>query len=242
MFSDNGRLFRLVLPAPIFFSWEYPNGGALMVRDIKVNEFAKYEESAELAGLAKRLGKPAPWQNYATLSDAFAALQLVRFLDGYGIHASISSSVESPQGIIDQENIVAFGTTSSLGIYQSDIDRLDYKLGSHEGYVIDKLLPPGSPGQFPSHQESASRSVMPGLVAFLPRGSSGSRILILQGAQTAALISWLTSEDGMREIAEAQKAHGHSPYFEAVVLCEVNGENPIQSRMVAFRPFPQNVH
>jgi hypothetical protein len=240
MFSDNGRSFRLVLPAPFFFSWQLSNGGSLMVRDIRVNDFARLDESTELAGLEKRLGKPAPWQNYATLSDAFAALQLVRFLDSYGIHASISSSVGSPQGIIDQENIVAFGTTSSLGKYQSDIDQLSYKLGPHEAYVIDRELPPGSPSQFVGHQESASRTVAPGLVAFLPRGSSGSRILILQGAQTMALISWLTSEDGMREIAAAQAAHGKGPYFEAVVLSEVDGENPIQSRMVAFRPYSPN--
>jgi hypothetical protein len=242
LFSDNGRSFRLVLPAPTFFSWSLPNNGAFLARDITVNEFAKFEDSNELVSVEKRLGKPSPWQNYVTLSDAFAALRLERFLDSYGLRAAISSSAESPQAIIEHENIVAFGSTSSLGKYQSDIDRMSYKLGPHEAYIIDKRLPPGSPGQFQEQHESAARLVQAGLIAFLPRGSSGSRILILQGAQTTALISWLTSEDGMREIAEAQAAHAKGPYFEAVVLCEVNGENPIQSRMVAFRPYSPNDH
>ena len=166
----------------------------------------------------------------------------MRYLDSYGIRASISPSNESPQGIIEQENIVVFGTTTSMGIYQSDVDRLSYKLGPHEAYIIDRSLPSASAVQFREQHESGSRSVLPGLVAFLPRGTSGSRILIFEGPQTTALVSWLTSEDGMREIAEAQATQGHGPYFEAVVLCEVNGENPIQSRMVAFRPFSSNSH
>ena len=241
-FSDNGKSFRLVLPVPTFFTWKLPNNRTFLARDTAVNEFANDMDSEELAGLEKHLGKPLPWEGYATLSDAYAALQLVRFLDGYGIRTSMSSSAESPQEIIDHENIVAFGSATSLGKYQSDIDQLSYTLGPREAYVIDKRLPPGSPGQFPEQHESAARSVRPGLIAFLPQGDSGSRILILQGAQTSALISWLTSEDGMREIAEAQAAQGRGPYFEAVVLSEVNGEKPIQSRMVAFRPYFQGSH
>ncbi len=240
LFSDNGKSFRLVLPVPTFFTWVLPNDSSLLVRDTGVNAFANDKNSDPIKGLEKRLGKPSSWQGYANLSDAYAALHLVRFLDSYGIRASISSSAESPQGIIDHENIVVFGTTTSLGQYQSYIDQLSYALGAHEANVIDKHLPRGSPAQFPSQHESASRSVQPGLIAFLPRGASGSRILILEGAQTSALISWLTSEDGLREIDEAERTQGKGPYFEAVVLSEVNGENPIQSRMVAFRPFSQN--
>jgi hypothetical protein len=79
--------------------------------------------------------------------------------------------------------------------------------------------------------------VSPGIIALLPRQGSASRILLVQGTQTAALISYLTSETGIREITQAEAEHGHNPFFEAVVLSEVNGENPIQSRLVAFRPF-----
>jgi hypothetical protein len=145
--------------------------------------------------------------------------------------------VESPHEIIDYENVIAFGTTSSLTAYQSDLDRLSFRLGPYERYVIDKRLPAGSPPQFSLEQESASRMVAPGLIALLPRGASGNRILLVQGAETTALISYMTSENGMKEIAQAEAEHGHNPFFEAIVLSEVNGGNPIQGRLVAFRPF-----
>ena len=237
-FMDNGKSTRIVLPTPIFFTWQ-PNGqnSTLMVRDISVNEPAKLESSPPIVDIEKRLGKPSIWQNYTVASDTFASLRLARFLDSYGVQASISSTVESPHEIIDHENIVAFGTTSSLSAYQSDLDRLSFKLGPHEQYVIDKRLPAGSADEFPVLKESASRMVMPGLVALLPRDASGTRILLVQGAQTMALISYLTSEEGMQEITQAQTKLGHTPFFEAVVLSEVNEGNPIQSRLVAFKPF-----
>jgi hypothetical protein len=239
--TNNGKATRIILPTPIFFAWR-PDGGpsTLIARDISVNESTKLEDSPQLADMERRFGKPTAWQNYTFASDTFAALRLERFLDSYGVQTLISSSAESPHQIIDYENVVAFGTTSSLTAYQSDLDRLSYKLGPYEKYVIDKRMPTGSPRQFPLDQESASRMVTPGLIALLPRRASGSRILLVQGAQTTALISYMTSETGMREITQAEAEHGHNPFFEAVVLSEVNGENPIQSRLVAFRPFAQH--
>lgn len=237
-FMANGKLTRIVLPTPVFFSWEPgDHSGSLFVRDISVNQFDQSENSAQIANLEKELGKPRLWQNYTVASDTFASLRLARFLDSYGVQTFFSSSAESPREIIDHENVIAFGTTSSLSAYQSDLDRLSYKLGPHEAYVIDERQPAGKDIQFPRQVESASRMIMPGLVALLPRGPSGSRILLVQAVQTMALISWMTSEEGMRELTQAQDEPGRGLYFEAVVLSEVNAGNPIQSRMVAFRPF-----
>jgi hypothetical protein len=235
-FMDNGKHTRIVLPTPVFFSWSSP---ILMARDVSVNDFSKGGDSAPIADLERKLGKPRIWRNYTVASDTFASLRLARFLDSYGIQASISSSTESPQGIIDHENIIALGTLTSLSDYQSDVARLSFALGPYpaEDYVVDKRLPAGSAGEFPTLQESASRTISPGIIALLPRGSAGNRILIVQGLQTTALISYLISEDGMREITRAQSEAGNSPFFEAVVLSEVNGGNPIQSRLAAFRPF-----
>ena len=240
-FMDNGKPTRIVLPTPIFFSWGPPvRENTLFVRDISVNEFENWEQSAQLVELEKRWGKPQPWQNYTVASDTFASLRLARFFDSYGIQTSMSSAYESPHGIIDHENIVTFGTASSLAAYHSYLDQLSFKMALHERYIVDRHLPAGSPGVFPQLQESASRIVTPGIIALLPRGSSGSRILILQGIQTTALISYLTSDGGMREIMQVQAEQGNSPYFEAVVLSEVNEGNPIQSRLVAFRRFSRS--
>jgi hypothetical protein len=51
-----------------------------------------------------------------------------------------------------------------------------------------------------------------------------------------ALIAYLTSEDGMREL-EAASTDRNNPYFEAVVLSEVNMGTPLQNRLGAYRPF-----
>jgi len=235
-FFDNGKHTRIVLPAPLFFNWDAGKNSSLMVRDISVNQYEDEDTSSQLIAIEKRLGKPNPWQNYTVASDTFASLQLARFLDRYGIQTSFSSSADSPHEITDHENIIAFGTFSSLEAYHSDLERLSFKLGPHERYVIDRLQPMGSAGQFPQVHESGSRMVTPGIVALLPRGTSGTRILLVQGAETTALITYLTSDAGMREIMEAAEK-SRNPFFQAVILSEVNDGNPIQSRLAAFRPF-----
>jgi hypothetical protein len=244
-FMDNGKSTRIVLPTPTFFYWGPPrHENSLLVRDITVNDFAKPENSAQIIDLEKKLGKPELWQNYTVASDTFASLRLARFLDSYGVRTDFSSANESPHGIIDHENIITFGTASSLAEYESYLDQLSFKMALHERYIIDKHQPAESARQFPELKESASRQVLPGIIALLPRGTSGSRILILQGIQTNAIISFLTSEAGMGEITRAQAEQGNSPFFEAVVLSEVNAGNPIQSRLVAFRRFtvPSSSH
>jgi hypothetical protein len=238
-FMDNGRAARIVLPTPLFFSWQ-PGvlKNTLMVRDLAVNDAAGFGDSAVLAEMGKRWGEPVPWQNYTVASDSIASLELARFLDRYGVHSSISRSNQAPGEIVDHENLVAFGTASFLpAAYRGDLDRLSFKMGPHEAYVIDRRLPADQAKQFPGVEESRSRVVTPGIIALVPRDQTGSRVLLMQGTQTTALISYLTSEDGMREITDAQAQHGNAKFFEAVVLSEVNEGHPIQSRLVAFRPF-----
>jgi hypothetical protein len=63
-FVDNGKSTRIVLPTPVFFSWDNPpHDKSLMFRDTGINDFAKSEKSAELADLEKRWGKATLWQN-----------------------------------------------------------------------------------------------------------------------------------------------------------------------------------
>ncbi len=92
-FLDNGKPTRIVLPTPMFFNWPHPD---LMVRDVSVNDLQKLENSAAIADLKEKLGKPQIWRNYTVASDTFASLRLARFFDSYGIQNSISTSTESP--------------------------------------------------------------------------------------------------------------------------------------------------
>jgi hypothetical protein len=204
-------------------------------RDITVNDPSKLTDSPVLANvLEKQLGAPKIWQGYTVASDTFASLQLARFLDSYGVHTNFSSSADSPHEIVDQENIVTFGTQSSLAAYQSDLDRLTFRMAPHEMNVTDLL----TQREFNLVHESDDRDVAPGIVAVIPRGRDGSRIMLIQGAQTMALIAYLISDEGMREIGKAT-AGMKTPYFEAVILSEVNRGTPLQSRLGAIRAFEE---
>jgi hypothetical protein len=239
-FMDNGKHTRIVLPTPLFFTWGPPAQKlSLFARNTSVNDFAQSDKSPVISALERKLGKPQPWRSYTVASDTFASLRLARFFDLYGVRTSISSATDSPQQIIDHENVIVFGTPSSMTDFQPELSLLSLQLGPYpyEHYVVDKRLPRGSPGEFPAVQESASRTIQPGIIALLPGATAGSRILIVQGEQTMALISYLISEGGMQEIMRARAEHDNTLYFEAVVLSEVNAGNPIQSRLVAFRAF-----
>ncbi|MGO4210756.1 helix-turn-helix domain-containing protein [Terriglobus sp. 2YAB30_2] len=236
---ENGKPMRMVLPAPVFFSFPAPNGGRLIVRDILINTPSQWRESAAISQLVTSHTDPTAWQGYTVASDTFASLELARYMDGYGVRSNFSSSANTPQQIVDHENIVALGTKRSLATYQTELDQLGFQMEDYETRVVDRLSSPTNPRDFPLVSEPGSRQVTPGIVALLPHGNDGARILLVQGAQTTALITYLTSEDGLREINDAlQKMN--TPYFEAVIFCEVNQGAPIQARLGAIRPF--NAH
>jgi hypothetical protein len=236
-FLDNGKTTRIVLPAPTFFSWETDQGHSVMVRDITVNSPSEWSNSSVLpALLEKELGKPRIWHGYTVASDTFAAVQLARFLDRYGVRTRFSSSADSPTEIIDHENVVTFGTASSLAAFQSDLDRLTFRMAHHEAKVVDLLSPQDHPREFALVHESPERAVAPGIVAVIPKGSVGGRLMLVQGSHTMALISYLTSEEGMKEVGQALQSM-KTPYFEAVILSEVSGGTPLQSRLGAIRAF-----
>jgi hypothetical protein len=236
-FLDNGKNTRIVLPAPLFFSWRSPSGHSLMLRDINVNDPGKWVESADLTSITgQQNAAPRTWQNYTVASDTFASIRLARFLDDYGIRTSFSSAASLPNEIVDHENVITFGTKSSLVPYQSDLDRLTFRMASGEAKVTDLLSSPESPKEFLRVHESGSRDVVPGIIAVIPRAGSDCRLMLVQGTDTMAIIAYLTSDEGMREIIDATRGM-KSPYFEAVILSEVNRGTPLQSRLGAVRPF-----
>jgi hypothetical protein len=208
----------------------------LMLRDIFVNSPAQWNSSPALIEMFGKAENPRVWQGYTVASDTFASLQLARFLDRYGVRTSFSSSADPPREILDHENIIAFGTSSSLAAFQTDVDRLSFRLAPHEVKVTDLLSPADHPQEFLATREGADRDIVPGIVAVLPHGNAGGRIMLVQGAQTRAIISYLTSEEGMKEMGQAL-AGMKTPYFEAVLLSEVNRGAPLQSRLGSVRPF-----
>jgi hypothetical protein len=233
-FLDNGKPTVIVLPVPVFFTW-ITSKSTLMARDIQVNEFSRSSDSEEIVNLEKRLGKPALAQNYTVTSDTFASLRMVRFFDANGVQTLISAATASPDEMLDSENLIALGTSTSLAPFRAYLDELSFSLGGDQT-VFDKTRKPAGIA-FKAVHESPARAIYPGIIALLPGKSSDGRILILQSLQTTGLVSYLTSEEGLKELDKARAEAGQAAFFEAVVLSEMEGTVPLKSRLAAFRPY-----
>jgi hypothetical protein len=111
---------------------------------------------------------------------------------------------------------------------------------AQQGSVVRKNAKDGV-AEFKTVQQSAARMTTPGVIACLPGGSQNTHVLILVTTyHTSALVSYLTSDAGLRDLEAARRAHGSPSYFEAVVMSEINGTVPLQSRLVEFRSLDAN--
>jgi len=133
---------------------------------------------------------------------------------------------------------VVLGTGRTLAPFHAYIKRLSFQLDAHEEAVIDQKPVSGKPARFEKIRESPTRQVSPGIVAVLPGSDSGTRIIVIMaGFNTSSLVAYLTSEDGLRELEKARKANGGGPFFEAVILSELNGTTPLKSWLAELKPY-----
>ena len=96
---------------------------------------------------------------------------------------------------------------------------------------------PGEPKRIEWVRESAERSIWPGVIAVLPDPGGRTHLLILGSRHTAALVSFLTSANGLEQLERMWKAKGSPTYYEVVVNSEMNGEDLVRFWPVALRPF-----
>ena len=233
-FLENGKNTRIIVPTPVFFGWD----PALLVRDVNVNDFAKLNDSPLLQALARERGKPVLRQQYVAASDALASLRLDQYLDPRGLHLTISTTSESPVDTLDRENLIVAGTPRTLAPFQAILNRLSFQVDAEKGEVVERLPASGSSRKFETVQESPLRMTTPGVIACLPGGTQGTKVLVFVTTYyTSALVSYATSESGLAELQAAQRAHGNTPYFEAVIRSEMNGTTDLSSHLVEFRPF-----
>ena len=238
-FYANGKPIQIVLPNPSFFHWTASKASDLMVRDTSVNSFMNIDDSAELSQLQKQFGRPNLVQAYAVSSDIVASLQLLHYLDLRNVYATTSISSDASSDQFEQENVILMGTTGTLTPFKTQIDRLYFKFAPH---TRDRTVPnphplAPEPREFVGIQESQTRSIYPGIISLIPGNSKDSHIMILQGLETAALVSYLTSSAGCDELKQAQTRAGDAPFFEAVILSEVEGNTILNSHLAAFRAF-----
>ena len=226
-FLQNGKNTRIIVPTPVFFGWD----PALLVRDVNVNDFAKLDDSPFLQSLARERGKPVLRQQYVAASDALASLRLDQYLDPRGLHLTISTTAESPIDTLDRENLIVAGTPRTLMPFHAVLNRLDFQVNADKAEIVDRHPGSGAPRKFETVQQSPMRMTTPGIIACLPGGAQGTHALILVTTYyTSALVSYLTSESGLSELQAAQRSHGKTPYFEAVVVSEINGTTDLRSR------------
>jgi len=239
-FMGNGKRTSIIIPNPVFFLWRH----RLVARDWRVNDLSRLSDSESLLTLQKQYGKPMVAQYYADYAEASAAWRLDRFLDPLGTQIDMKSTAEFPASALDWDNnLIVMGNPLTLtGPLRGFVDRLSFQLDVQQYdmkqlKVVDRRPAPGAPTMFESIRESPTRSLSPSIVAFLPEGARGTHILLVVTAFPPALVAYLLSEPGIKELEKAQAAHGHCRYFEAVILTETNGETELESKLVDFKPY-----
>jgi hypothetical protein len=184
----------------------------------------------------KLMGHPQLAQNYTVTSDTFASIKLARYLDKSALETTVLSSADAPLEALDNENVIAIGTRGTLTPLNSYLSRMSLTLGAHEQSVdINKALP-GEPRRVEWVQESPERAIWPGVIAVLPGPGGRTHLLVMAARHTSALVSFVTSANGLSQLDKMWKAKGSPDYYEVVVNSEMNGEDLVRFWPVVLHP------
>jgi hypothetical protein len=150
----------------------------------------------------------------------------------------IASTSDVSASDLERENLILLGTPNTLAPLQSILDRLSFHLDVTSKTVTDSRSRPGMLSTFGTVQQSETRITTPGIIACLPGGRAGTHVLVLMTTYyTNALVAYLTSENGMKDLHAALAAHGNPPYFEAVISAELEGSTPLKEKLIELRRY-----
>lgn len=234
-FLSHGTKTEITLPTPIFF--KFSGNKELRVRDLSTNDFQDWSSSVALKDFSNRFGPPALEQSYTVASDTFAAIALARSLDAMGLGDSVvfNNNANSSMSDLETSNEIALGAYATLGSFQFYLNRMNFRLTQGEAEIENRNPTGTEPKVFQSTTEGSGLTIEPGIIALLPGKSPNTRLMILQGRHTAALVTMLTSTTGADLITNIRKEKGNPPFYEVAILCEMNGDHMIRSWPVAFR-------
>lgn len=236
-FSDNNKPVQIVIPNPIFFAWGMGAQGTMLVRNPKVNNFNDRSSIAVFNSFDQQFGTPQLSQNYAVSSDVIASLKLMHYMDTRGVKADLTISSDTPSEILENNNIILMGTPGTLTPFLSQL-HLQYFYFDPQAQTIQNKAPrSGELSAYSVTNESTKRTIVPGLIAVVPGATPNSRLMILTGRSTAALVAFLTSASSNQQLQEARRRAGGGPYFEAVLLSEEEGNTTLNNRLVAIRTY-----
>ena len=239
-FFDNARPTRLILPTPVFFHWVIgggEEGHSLMFRDTEINDYRDHGKSPQVALFGQQFGPPQLAASYTVTSDTFAAVRLERFLDHVGFEINVLSSASAPLEALDRENVIALGTWGTLTPLKPYLDRMNFVMSTHEESVRNRNPLRGEPHQIDKLAESRSRITWPGIIALLPGHNNQTRLLLLASRHTAALVSFLTSSNGLDQLRRLWKENKSPEFYEVVVNSEIDNESPVRSWPVILRAY-----
>ena len=235
-FFANSRPTRIVLPTPVFFSFAPPNrpqNATIMLRDTEINDFSDSSRSDIYRTFSNKLGPAALAENYTVTSDTFAAVKLARYLDRASLETSLYSNADAPAEALENENVIAIGTWGTLNALKPYLDRMNFRLGPHEQFVEAS----NPPAKFEEIVESPERSIWPGVIAVVPGQNRRTHLLVLAGRHTSALVSFLTSSNGLDQLDRIWKDNGSPEYYELVVNAEMSGRTLVRFWPAAMRPY-----
>ena len=208
-----------------------------MARDTTVNSFTDLEEAPDLKVIEEKFGKPTLSQQYAASSDVIASLKLLHYMDASSQRADIAISSDAPSELFEGNNIVLLGTPGTLAPFKKQLDRLYFEF-DQQGWAIQNRQPRADKrAVYSAVFESPTRVVSPGLIAVLPGISKDTRIMIIAGQLTAALVWFLTSSEGSQQLEKMRQQTGGGPYFEAVIMSELAGNTILNNRLAVVRPY-----
>jgi hypothetical protein len=235
-FFHNGKAGSIYLPMPVFFEWE---GTTLKARDPLVNDFADFHRSKELSELTARWGQPKLLQNYTVTSDTFAAFKLVRYLRAKGIDLMVGSSADLSLEAFNDQNVVLIGIPGTSQHIKQLMEKLPfYSIPGESRFAYNRQPSSGEPERWGGASLSDSRRTTYGILALLPGRAAGSRILMLAGQESYALVSFLISPASLDLLAQSLRTAGSPSYYETVVESEIDGKTVLSAKPVALRVIP----
>ena len=240
-FLANGRSVRIVVPNPIFYLWkDAKTGDSINVRSIRSNDFDDLKQSAMLAQLEEKYGQPMLSQEYLSTYDTMSAFTLASFLRDNGFRADLSSSDALSLGAIDRETLILMGTVQTLQPYQKYFRKLTLSFTSAPQTISSRDSSTGKSVEYNPVIQSSDHVIIPQLLACLPGSTPNGRILLIEGYKDIASVAYITSREGQDELQRLQKENHGNPFFEAVVMSEINGDIPIKSRIAIYKPIAEN--
>jgi hypothetical protein len=231
----NGKTTRIVFPTPIFVE-----AGRLRLRDVMVNDPDDISRSTALNPLIRTLAKTSISDHYSVTSDTLALATILKLLANRGMPVEVSATRDLSLDLFGSDNLLFLGIPPTSPHVEQLLSRTDFYM-KHGGSVVGNRHPQtGEPSQF-SENENGGNLTSYGIISVLPGRAPGTRLILVSGARTYALASFLTSSLTLADLDQFLRDKGRPEFFETVIEARVQGFKLLKARAAAFRSVPANL-